>query len=81
MTNFSDWIRNEMAEGPKGDAKVDFIMFLDSGEIKVIADGRKETFIVDGVYIRRFREEARRNPLATYQKLKDWTRRGLAQEI
>lgn len=81
MTNFADWMRNEMAENPEGHPNIDFLMFLRSGEIKVVVDGRRQTFIVDGLYIDRFREEARRDPSGTYKKLKDWVKRGLAQEI
>lgn len=61
--------------------KVDFLSFSKTGEIKVLVDGQKMTFIVDGFYIDKFKESSYRNPIETYKKLQDWTKKGFAQEM
>lgn len=61
--------------------QVDFLSFSKTGEIKVLVDGQKMTFIVDGFYIDKFKESSYRNPIETYKKLQDWIKRGFAQNI
>jgi hypothetical protein len=61
--------------------KIDFISFSKTGEIKVLVNGIRRIFIVDGLYIERFRQSSQADPARTYQQLKDWVEKGLAQEI
>lgn len=61
--------------------QINFVSFSKSGEIKVLANGKKYTFIVDGIYVDQFKESSRKNPTQTFQKLQNWVEKGLAQEI
>lgn len=79
MIDFREWIvAKENTELPN---RIDFLAFLRHGEIRVLVDGIKKAFLVDGIYIDQFRESARKDPKGTYERLKDWLKRGLAQEI
>lgn len=60
--------------------QIDFISFSKTGEIKVLVNGTRQIFIVDGLYIEDFRKSSYKNPIQTYQKLQDWVDRGLAQK-
>ena len=61
--------------------QIEFLSFSKTGEIKVLVNGIKQIFIVDGLYIEEFRRSSQKSPIQTYQKLQDWLKRGLAQEI
>jgi len=61
--------------------RIDFLSFSKSGQIRVLVNGTKYTFVVDGLYIDKFRESSYKNPIETFNKLKNWVEKGLAQEI
>jgi hypothetical protein len=61
--------------------RVDFISFSKSGQIRVLVNGTQYTFVVDGLYVDKFRESSYKNPIETFNKLKNWAEKGLAQEI
>lgn len=69
--NFSEFLENA----------IQFTSFSRNGEIKVLVDDKKQIFIVDGIYIDRFKQSSIKDPIGTYEKLKDWVTRGMAEQI
>lgn len=72
--NFSEFLT-------ENNEKVDFVSFNKTGEIKVLVNGTKHIFIVNGFDVDKFKQLSKKNSLEAFNKLKYWTAKGLAQEI